>query len=182
VRFEPLPIAGAFRIETEPAEDARGFFARLFDAEEFRARGLTTNFVQRSLSFNRRRGTLRGLHYQAEPHAETKIVRCTRGAAFDVMADLRPDSPSFRRWHGVELTADNRTAVYIPTGCAHGFQALADDTELYYEITPAYVPEAARGVRFDDPALAIGWPIAPPIVSDRDRTLPLLEAAAASLP
>jgi dTDP-4-dehydrorhamnose 3,5-epimerase len=176
LRFEPLPIAGAFRIETEPAEDERGFFARLFDAEEFRSRGLEADFVQRSISFNRRRGTLRGLHYQAEPYAETRIVRCTQGAAYDVIVDLRSRSPAFGRWHAVELTAPNRTAIYIPPGCAHGFQTLVDDTELYYEITPAYVPVAARGIRFDDPTLAVRWPLADPILSKRDRALPPLEA------
>lgn len=176
MRFEPLPIEGAYAIGLQPAEDERGFFARTFSAEEFVERGLATDFVQRSISYNRQRGTLRGLHYQASPHQENKIVRCTRGAVFDVIVDLRVGTPGFGRWHAVELTADNRTSLYIPPGCAHGFQTLADDTEIYYEITPAYVPEAARGVRFDDPDLAIAWPVADPILSDRDRGLPLLRS------
>jgi dTDP-4-dehydrorhamnose 3,5-epimerase len=138
--------------------------------------------VQRSLSYNRRQGTLRGLHYQAEPHSETKIVRCTRGAAFDVIVDLRLDSPTFGRWQALELTADNRIMAYIPAGCAHGFQALVDETEIYYEITPEYVAAAARGLRWNDSKLAIPWPIGNPIVSARDANLPGLGGAATSRP
>lgn len=172
--FEPLAIEGAFRIGIEPIADERGFFARIFCAETFARLGLATDFVQRSTSYNRRRGTLRGLHYQTEPHAETKIVRCSRGAAYDVVVDLRRNSPSYCRWQALELTADNRAMVYIPEGCAHGFQALVDDTELVYEITPAYKPEAVRGILWSDPTLAIPWPTPEPILSPTDRTWPCL--------
>jgi dTDP-4-dehydrorhamnose 3,5-epimerase len=175
--FEPLPIPGAFRIRLRPVADERGFFARRFCAETFRDHGLETDFVQRSVSFNIRRGTLRGLHYQASPHAETKLVRCTRGAAFDVLVDLRPGSPGRGTWHGEEISADSGTVLYIPAGVAHGFQTLMEDTEIDYEITPAYVPGAVRGIRFDDPALAIDWPISDAVISERDRALPLLAEA-----
>src|SRR4029079_8039897 len=169
MRFLQLPIMGAYRIDSEPLSDERGFFARRFSAELFAEKGLAIDFVQRSLSFNARRGTLRGLHYQTAPYAETKIVRCNRGEAFDVIVDLRRSSPTFRRWHGEILSADNRAMLYIPAGCAHGFQTLVDATEIDYEITPAYEPEAARGVAFDDPALAIAWPLPNPVVSAADR-------------
>jgi dTDP-4-dehydrorhamnose 3,5-epimerase len=172
MQFKALPIEGAFLIELELAEDARGFFARVFCAEAFAERGLKTDFEQRSLSRNRRRGTLRGLHYQAAPHEETKIVRCTRGAAFDVIVDLREASPTYLRWHAEELTAENGAGIYIPPGCAHGFQTLIDETDIYYEITPAYVPEAARGIRYDDPDLGIFWPLADAVISDRDLQMP----------
>lgn len=172
MKFVPLDIPGAWRIDIEPRADERGFFARTFCADEMAAHGLVTNFPQRSVSFNRKRATLRGLHFQAEPHSETKIVRCTAGACFDVVVDLRPGSARYRQWHGEELSAGNRRMLYIPPGCAHGFQTLADDTEIYYEITPAYVPSAARGVRWNDPGLAITWPILDPIMSERDATLP----------
>jgi dTDP-4-dehydrorhamnose 3,5-epimerase len=170
--FEPLPFAGAYRIRMAPAADDRGFFARRFCAETFRRHGLETDFVQRSLSYNARRGTLRGLHFQAPPALETKIVRCIRGAAFDVIVDLRQDSPTLGRWHGEQMTADDRMMLYVPQGLAHGFQTLENDTEIDYEITPAYDPGAARGVRFDDPTLAIAWPVRDTIVSVRDRNLP----------
>jgi dTDP-4-dehydrorhamnose 3,5-epimerase len=172
MRFTALPIPGAFRIEIEPLSDSRGFFARTFCANEFAAHGLVTDFVQRSVSFNARKGTLRGLHYQGAPHAETKIVRCVAGAAFDVLVDLRRSSPSFGRWHGEVISAENRIMLYIPEGCAHGFQTLTDATELYYEITPAYVAEAGRGVAFDDPEIGIAWPLADSVMSDADRARP----------
>jgi dTDP-4-dehydrorhamnose 3,5-epimerase len=158
--------------------DDRGFFARRFCAEAFRGHNLEYDFVQRSISFNARRGTLRGLHFQAPPALETKIVRCSRGVAFDVIVDLRAGSPTYGRWHGEELSADNRTMFYVPRGFAHGFQTLMDDTEMDYEITPAYVADAARGVRFDDPTLAIAWPVTDAVVSARDRNLPVLGALA----
>lgn len=176
--FEPLPLAGAYRIRMNPAADERGYFARRFCAEAFRGRALECDFVQRSISFNLRRGTLRGLHFQAPPAAETKIVRCTRGVAFDVIVDLRAGSATYGKWYGEELSADNRVMLYVPKGFAHGFQTLRDETEIDYEITPAYVPDAARGVRFDDPTLAIGWPLVDVVVSSRDRELPLLGALA----
>jgi dTDP-4-dehydrorhamnose 3,5-epimerase len=174
--FEPLSLAGAYRIRMNPSADDRGFFARRFCAEGFRRRGLECDFVQRSVSFNLRRGTLRGLHFQAPPALETKIVRCTRGAAFDVIADLRAGSPTYARWHSEELSADNRVMLYVPKGFAHGFQTLTDDTEIDYEITPAYVPDAARGVRFDDPDLAITWPVSMPVLSAKDMGLGTLRS------
>ena len=170
--FHQLHLAGAFRIELELAADERGAFARRFCADEFRARGLETDMVQRSVSFNARAGTLRGMHYQMPPHLEAKIVRCTRGAVFDVMVDLREGSPTYGQWHGEELSVENRLMFYIPKGFAHGFQSLVDNTEVDYEITPAYVPGSAAGFRFDDPKLAIAWPVADMIMSERDRTLP----------
>jgi dTDP-4-dehydrorhamnose 3,5-epimerase len=173
VIFTPAPLPGLFVVEPEPQADARGLFARTFDVDSFARHGLCTTYVQCSTSFNARAGTLRGLHYQAEPHAEAKLVRVTRGAAFDVVVDLRPASGSFRRWFGIELSADNRRQLYVPPGFAHGFQTLTDDTEVYYQISPAYVPDAARGVRWDDPAFAIVWPDAPArILSERDRGYP----------
>jgi dTDP-4-dehydrorhamnose 3,5-epimerase len=172
MQFIALPLPGAFRIELERREDDRGFFARTFCTEEFRTHGLVTQFVQHSVSFNARKGTLRGLHYQADPHAETKLLRCTAGAVFDVLVDLRRSSPTFGRWHSEMLTAANHAMLYIPAGCAHGFQAIEDGSELYYEIAPAYVPDAARSVAYDDPALAIAWPVPNPIVSAADRGRP----------
>jgi len=177
MRFTALPIPGAFRIEIEPQADSRGFFARTFCANEFAAHGLMTDFVQRSVSFNAKRGTLRGLHYQIAPHAETKIVRCIAGAAFDVLVDLRRSSPAFGRWHGEAISGENHVMLYIPEGCAHGFQTLADATELCYEITPAYVAEAGRGVAYDDPQIGIAWPLPDPVMSEADRARPRLAAA-----
>jgi dTDP-4-dehydrorhamnose 3,5-epimerase len=177
MRFVALPIPGAFRIELEKRVDERGFFARTFCTDEFRAQGLVTDFVQRSISFNARRGTLRGLHYQCAPHGETKIVGCPAGAAFDVMVDLRRSSPTFGRWHAETISAADRASIYIPAGCAHGFQTLVDDTELSYDITPAYVAAAGRGVAFDDPALAIAWPLRNAVLSEEDRKRSSLAAA-----
>jgi dTDP-4-dehydrorhamnose 3,5-epimerase len=174
MRFEPLRLAGAYRISLQPDTDERGFFARRFCAAEFAERGLHANFVQRSISFNTRRGTLRGMHFQAAPHGETKLVRCTRGAAFDVIADIRPDSATYGQWHAERITAENRLVLYIPEGFAHGFQTLEDDTELDYEIFPKYVPEAATGFRWDDPEIGIVWPVAEMTLNDRDRQLPLV--------
>ncbi|MCA1393348.1 dTDP-4-dehydrorhamnose 3,5-epimerase [Bradyrhizobium sp. IC3123] len=177
--FHALKFAGAYRIEPQWITDQRGSFARRFCAETFGARGLETDFIQRSISSNRRAGTLRGMHFQAAPHLETKLVRCTRGAIFDVMVDLRRESATFGQWYGETLTADNGIILYIPKGFAHGFQALVDASDVDYEITPAYVPGAERGFRFDDPALAIDWPLADFIISERDRALPpsFLEAS-----
>jgi dTDP-4-dehydrorhamnose 3,5-epimerase len=177
MRFESLPIVGCYRIDIEPIVDDRGFFARLLCADILREKGLKTHFAQQSISYNRNRGTLRGLHYQAEPHAETKLVRCSYGSAYDVIVDLRRESPTYGTWHALELTHRNHTAVYVPPGCAHGFQTLENDTELFYMITPAYVPGAARGIRYDDPALTINWPIPEPILSKSDQALPYFSAA-----
>jgi dTDP-4-dehydrorhamnose 3,5-epimerase len=170
--FHPLILTGAYRIEPQLIEDERGVFARRFCADEFRAHGLETDLRQRSISFNALAGTLRGMHFQAAPHLETKLVRCTRGAIFDVVVDLRGGSATYGQWYGDELTAENRVMLYIPKGFAHGFQSLLDNTEVDYEIAPAFVPGAAAGFRFDDPALAIPWPVADMTISDRDKTLP----------
>jgi len=172
--FSPTRLAGVWLIDPEPVEDDRGFFARMFDAGEFGERGLTMAWVQASVSFNRRRGTLRGLHYQAAPHEESKLVRCTAGAIHDVVVDLRDDSPTLRSHVSVELSADNRRQIYVPPGCAHGFQALEDSTEVSYLISAFYEASASRGVRFDDPRLAVAWPLEPSVVSERDRAWPLL--------
>jgi dTDP-4-dehydrorhamnose 3,5-epimerase len=170
VRFTETPLPGAWVIELEELGDERGWFARTFDAAEFRARGMNPAVVQCNASFNRRAGTLRGMHYQAEPRGESKLVRCVRGAIFDVAVDLRPDSPTHRDWHGVELSAENRLAFYVPAGLAHGFQTLTDDSEVLYQMGDPYVPEAARGVRWDDPMFGIDWPecSGERIVSERD--------------
>jgi dTDP-4-dehydrorhamnose 3,5-epimerase len=156
VKLTPTAVPGCFIVELEPAGDERGWFARTFDAEEFAAEGLEACIAQCSTSFNLRAGTLRGLHYQASPHEECKLVRCTRGALYDVVLDLRPESQG--EWLAVELTPDNSLSVYVPRGCAHGFQTLEDATEVQYQIATPYVPDAARGVRWDDPGFSVDWP------------------------
>jgi dTDP-4-dehydrorhamnose 3,5-epimerase len=173
--FTATGVEGVWVVEPERHEDERGFFARTWDAGEFEQRGLSSRLVQCSVSYNFRRGTLRGLHYQEAPHAEVKLVRCTAGAIFDVAVDLHPDSPSFTRWFGVELTAENRSALYVPEGCAHGFLTLTDDAEVTYQISSPYVPNAGRGVRFDDPAFGIDWPGDVVVVNERDRSYPDFE-------
>ena len=177
MRFLAALLTGAWVIEPELLGDERGWFARTFDAEEFHARGLNPAVVQCNASFNARSGTLRGMHYQAEPHGESKLVRCVRGAIFDVAVDLRPDSPTYRRWHGVELSAENARAFYIPAGLAHGFQTLTDDCEVLYQMGHRYVPGAARGVRWDDPVFAIEWPEprGERTISEKDRAYPDFE-------
>ena len=173
MEFVPLKLAGAYVIEPEVRADHRGLFARTFCRDEFAERGLVSTFVQCNVSFNHKAGTLRGMHYQADPSPEVKLVRCTMGAAFDVVVDLRPDSPTYRQWASVELSAENRRAVYIPAGFAHGFQTLTDATELFYQMSEFYVPELAAGVRWDDPALGIGWPPCERrIIADRDLAFP----------
>ena len=167
--FDPTPIGGAFLIETEPVEDDRGFFARTFCRDEFRRHGLDPCVAQCGLSFNTRRGTLRGMHLQAPPHAESKLVRCTRGAIHDVILDLRRESPTFRRWWAVELTPVTGRLLYVPEGVAHGFQTLESATEVSYQMSRAYAPEAATGVRWDDPAFGIEWPLAVSSMSATDR-------------
>ncbi|HEY0713547.1 MAG TPA: dTDP-4-dehydrorhamnose 3,5-epimerase family protein [Polyangia bacterium] len=174
MRFRETSLSGVYVTEQEIARDQRGGFARFFCAREYEERGLDSRVVQCSVSYNDRRGTLRGLHYQADPNPETKTVRCLTGAAYDVVADLRPGSPTRHRWFGLELRAGSGLAVYIPAGCAHGFITLEDDTSLEYLISDYYISEAARGVRYDDPTLAIRWPIEPIVVSDRDRSLPTI--------
>jgi dTDP-4-dehydrorhamnose 3,5-epimerase len=162
-------------VELERHSDDRGYFARSWCEEEFRARGLNPRLAQCSVSFNARRGTLRGMHYQAAPHAEAKLVRCTRGAVHDVVLDLRPESKSFKQWITVELNEDNGRAVYIPEGCAHGFQTLTDNTEVLYQISEFHHPQSSRGVRWDEPAFGIVWPIENPILSGRDQHHPLFQ-------
>jgi dTDP-4-dehydrorhamnose 3,5-epimerase len=172
VHFSATELPGVHVVDLERREDDRGYFARTFCEDEFRAHGLEPRVTQASVSHNRRRGTLRGMHYQASPHEEAKLVRCTRGAIFDVALDLRRDSPSFRRWYAVELSADNGRALYVPPGVAHGFQTLDDDTDVLYQMSEPHHPDAARGVRFDDPQFAIPWPLERPIVNERDRAYP----------
>lgn len=169
MRFKPLPLAGAFLLEPELHEDERGFFERLWCRRELAEHGLNPEMAQCSFSYNRRCGTLRGMHYQAAPHAETKIVRCAAGGIFDVIVDLRLGSPTRGRWHGVELTRRNRQSLYVPEGFAHGFQTLEDDAEVLYLISAFHEPTAARGVRWDDPAFDIDWPMPPSVISERDR-------------
>jgi dTDP-4-dehydrorhamnose 3,5-epimerase len=170
--FETLALPGAFIVRPEPIADERGFFARTFCREEFVAQGLNPNLAQCSVSFNKRRGTLRGMHYQKAPHEEDKLVRCTMGAIYDVLVDIRPGSPTFRRWSGVELSAENRTAVYIPKGFAHGFFTLSDDTEVFYQMSEPFQPECAAGVRWNDPAFGVSWPADVRVISDRDQAYP----------
>jgi dTDP-4-dehydrorhamnose 3,5-epimerase len=172
MRFSETGIAGAFIVDVEPARDERGLFARTFCAHEFSSRGLPSRFVQASTSFNARRGTLRGMHWQAEPKPEGKLVRCTRGAIYDVILDLRRDSATYLAWKSFELSAEDRRAIYIPPGLAHGFQALQDGSEVLYEMTESYVAELSRGVRWNDPAFRIAWPIASPVLSARDAAYP----------
>ncbi len=173
--FTETAIAGAYLVELEPVADERGWFARTFDREEFERRGLEPAVVQCNTSFNERAGTLRGMHLQAEPHGEPKLVRCTRGAIFDAIVDLRPGSAGHREWYGVELTPDNGRMLYIPVGVAHGFQTLADASEVSYQMGHEYVPDSAGGVRWDDPAFGIDWPEASGerVISERDSSYPL---------
>jgi len=174
MRFQPLPLAGAFEVELQPARDARGHFMRRFDADLFRAHGLPGAFVQCSVSFNTARGTLRGLHYQAPPALEAKVVRCLRGASFHAIVDLRNGSPTYARWHGTRLDPAQHRLLFVPEGFAHGFLTLEDGTEIDYEISRSFEADAARGVRFDDPRIGIEWPGEVVVMSERDRALPLL--------
>jgi len=172
VKFVETELAGAFVVEPEPLEDERGFFARTWCRREFAAHGLCVELAQCNISYNRQRGTLRGMHYQSEPYAEAKLVRCTAGAIYDVIVDLRPGSASYGRHWGVELSARNRTMLYVPRGFAHGFLTLEDDSEVFYQISEFYAPAHARGFRYDDPAFAIRWPAAVQVISERDRGYP----------
>lgn len=170
--LRPTKIAGAVVIEPELVADERGFFARTFSRDEFIAAGLDGDVTQCSVSYNQRSGTLRGLHYQAEPHAEAKLVRCTQGAIYDVVVDLRPESSTFCDWVAVELSAANRLGLFVPKGLAHGFQTLTSASEVYYQISVRYEPGAARGVRWNDPRFSIEWPAAERIISARDQVFP----------
>ena len=168
--FHDTGLPGVIVIEPERAEDERGHFARTWCREAFEKRGIAADFTQCNTSFNHRRGTLRGLHYQAPPHQEAKLIRCTRGRVFDVAIDVRPGSATLGKWCAAELSEDNCRMVFIPVGFAHGFQTLADASEVFYQMSPAHAPEAARGIRWNDPALDIPWPVADPILSERDAT------------
>jgi dTDP-4-dehydrorhamnose 3,5-epimerase len=172
MNFVAAGLSGLYVIEPQRIEDDRGFFARTFCEEEFAAHGLKPHFVQCNISFNARKGTLRGMHFQAEPHAEAKLVRCTQGAIFDVAVDLIKDSPTYLQWKGFELSAENRRMLYLPEGYAHGFQTLADNCEVFYQMSENYHPASARGARWNDPAFAIVWPLQSPIISARDAGYP----------
>ena len=172
--FTETKLKGAYVVDLEPREDERGFFARSWCAEEFEKLGLNPRLSQCNISFNKKRGTLRGMHYQAAPFPEAKLVRCTMGAIYDVIIDLRPDSPTFKQWFAIELSAGNHRALYIPEDFAHGFQTLVDDTEVFYQMSEFLHPECARGVRWNDPAFGVEWPINDEIISDKDRRWPLL--------
>lgn len=170
MRFIPTPLAGAYLIEPEPVPDERGFFARTWCRNEFAENGLNPDLLQCNISYNKTRGTLRGMHYQQAPHAEAKLVRCTQGGIYDVIIDLRPDSGTFTRWFGAELTAENRNALYVPEGFAHGFITLRDDTEVLYQMTEFFHAECAAGVRWDDPVFSIQWPAEVKVISERDKS------------
>jgi dTDP-4-dehydrorhamnose 3,5-epimerase len=172
--FTQSPLSGAYVVDMQPHPDERGFFARSYCADEFAAHGLGPELRQCSVSYNARKGTLRGMHYQSAPHEEHKLVRCTAGAIFDVIVDIRPASPTYRRWFGAELTAANRRSLFIPPGFAHGFMSLTDDAEVYYMISVAHAPKFSRGLRWNDPAFAIEWPFPPAVISERDAGYPLL--------
>ena len=174
MNFEPLSLVKSFLVQPARLEDDRGFFARTWCAREFAEHGLEPSLAECSISFDKVGGTLRGLHYQVPPHAAAKLVRCTRGAIFDVIVDLRPASTTYLRHCAVTLTADSRDAIYVPEGCAHGFLTLEDETEVLCQMSVPHVAGAAAGVRWDDPAFRIAWPTMPDVVADRDRTWPLL--------
>lgn len=171
MKFTETQIEGAWVVELEPHADERGFFARSFCQHEFAERGLSDQVAQCNVSYNARAGTVRGMHYQLAPSAEAKLVRCTAGSIYDAIVDLRPTSPSHLRWFGVELRAEARNALYVPEGCAHGFQTLRDDTEVFYQMSEFYAPELARGFRYDDPQFGIPWPLPPTSVSEKDLAL-----------
>lgn len=173
MKFIETKLQGAYIVELDLLEDERGFFARSWCQKEFSERGLNPNLVQCNLSFNRHKGTLRGLHYQIHPHAEAKLLWCTRGAVYDVIIDIRPDSPTFKQWVGVELSVENRRMFYIPEGFAHGFQTLQDNTDLFYQMSEFYYPQSARGIRWNDPLFEIEWPPDESrTISPRDQSFP----------
>lgn len=177
MRFEPTTVAGVYVIELDRIEDERGFFARSWCAREFEEHELETRFVQANVGFNKVRGTLRGLHFQLPPHDEVKLVRCTRGAVWDVAVDLRKGSSTYLGWFGMRLDEDNRRALYVPRGCAHGYLTLVDDSELHYQTSASYAPNAATGCPYDDPSFGIEWPDEPSVVSDQDRNWPPFDPA-----
>lgn len=170
--FTATELAGAYIVDLERREDERGFFARTWCQHEFEQQGLVARIAQANMSYNHTRGTLRGMHFQRPPFAETKLVRAVRGAIYDVIVDLRPDSPTYKGWIGVELTADNRRALFVPEGFAHGFQTLEDNTDVIYQVSAFYTPGAEGGLRHDDPAFAIRWPLPVTVISDKDAGWP----------
>ena len=172
--FRETELRGAFVIHPEKLEDARGFFGRVFCKKEFEAHGLNPRFVQCNVAFNKKKGTLRGMHYQDPPFEETKLVRCTRGAVYDVIVDLRPASHTFKRWTSAELTSEDYRILYVPKGFAHGYQTLVDDTEVFYQVSEFYHPECERVLRWDDPEIAVQWPLRDKIMSNKDRNAPVL--------
>jgi dTDP-4-dehydrorhamnose 3,5-epimerase len=181
MNFTETKLKGAYIIDVKKLEDERGFFGRSYCQREFEKYGLNTHIVQANISYNKYKGTLRGLHMQVAPYEETKLVRCTRGAIYDVIVDMRKDSETFKQWIGVELTADNYRMLYVPEGFAHSFITLQDDTEVTYQVTQFYTAEAERGYRWDDPAFNIQWPIQPVIISERDKSHPFFQKEAVSL-
>lgn len=174
MRFLPTPVTGAWLVEPEARSDERGSFARLWCQDDFAAQGLRADFVQSNASFNVKKGTLRGLHYQAAPHGEIKLISCVRGRVFDVIVDMRPASPTYRRWFGAELTPESRRMLYVPKECAHGYLTLEDATEVIYPVTMSYHPESERGLRWDDPTIGVEWPMAPAVISTKDQEWKLL--------
>ncbi len=175
--FQEVKLPGVYEILLEPHADERGFFARAWCQSEFASHGLNSKLVQCNISVTSRKGTLRGMHYQVAPHAEAKLVRCTRGAIYDVVLDLRPQSPKYKEWIALRLAAGNHNMLYVPEGCAHGFQTLEDDVEVFYQMSESYHPESARGVRWDDPAFRIAWPAKVEVISERDGTYPDFQVA-----
>lgn len=170
--FTETNLSGSYLIELKELADDRGFFARSWCQKEFEQHGLVSRVVQANLSFNRKKGTMRGMHYQVAPYEETKLVRCTRGAIYDVIVDLRSGSPTYRQWIGAELTADNRRMLFVPEGFAHGFQTLIDEAEVTYQVSQFYTPGAERGARYDDPTFGIEWPLPVKVISEKDRNWP----------
>jgi dTDP-4-dehydrorhamnose 3,5-epimerase len=175
MRFTPTTVDDVHIVDIDRIRDERGFFARAWCTNEFGQQGLNARIAQANIGYSERRGTLRGMHFQVPPHEEAKLVRCTRGAVFDVVVDLRRDSETYLQWVGVELTADNARMLYVPPGCAHGYLTLTDGTELFYQTSEFYERAAARGVRYDDPAFGIDWPVEIRVISEQDRSWPLIE-------
>lgn len=179
MKFSETPLKGAFVIELEELQDERGFFARAWCAMEFEQHGLVPRVVQVNMSYNKTKGTLRGLHYQVAPYEESKFVRCTRGALYDIIVDLRKDSETYCQWYGIELTASDRNALYVPRGFAHGLQTLENDTEVFYQVSEFYTPGAERGARYNDPKFAIEWPLPVGGISEKDANWPDFESETA---
>lgn len=175
MKFIQTPLEGAYVVELEKREDERGFFARAFCVDEFAEHGLKTEIKQSNLSGSVQKGTTRGLHYQVAPMAEVKFIRCIKGSVFDVLVDMRPESPTYKQWFGLELSEQNQTAIYIPEGFAHGHQTLEDNSQIMYLTTQVYSPEHERGIRWNDPAIGVEWPLEPTVVSDKDQSWPLLD-------